>query len=169
LLGVASLWISVKFDEWKTLKVQRIVDLCRETCSKKQVVEMEKRVLSIINFDLFKFIWFVYRTTWDMCTTFLVRFYLFFTFIQNSELNDNVKIIIVHQLFWWRLLFEFFVCMLGETKKNTWPWSCHWFKGFCCQIKKLMLNKKTNVGHEITWKIEKLKIRFRLRRFGRKF
>lgn len=48
------MWISVKFDEWKTLKVQRIVDLCRETCSKKQVVEMEKRVLSIINFDLFK-------------------------------------------------------------------------------------------------------------------
>ena len=88
----------------------------------------------------------IYRTTWDMCTTFLVRFYLFFTFIQNSELNDNVKIIIVHQLFWWRLLFEFFVCMLGETKKNTWPWSCHWFKGFCCQIKKLMLNKKNQCG-----------------------
>ncbi len=32
------------------------------------------------------------------------------------------------------------------NEKNTWPWSCHWFKGFCCQIKKLMLNKKNQCG-----------------------
>lgn len=55
LLGIASLWISVKFDECKILKVQRITDLCKSTYTKKEVVAMEHRILIILNFDLCKF------------------------------------------------------------------------------------------------------------------
>jgi hypothetical protein len=55
LIGITSLWIAAKYQEtYQVPKIGNLVFICDSTYSQKEILDMEGKILLIINFDLLK-------------------------------------------------------------------------------------------------------------------